>query len=184
MKCEDFADWLQTTLDERNRLKLPPDLAQHVQECECCRGQLDAWHQIASLLPTANLVTETPRVDHPVSGNHATRGNHVTLVASMLAVAAGIALIVSVARTGTDSPGSPEGSEKIAKVQSVQEATQANAAIANVDPTAWWQQLQNRDWIGQTMPTVQSVRAGVEPFGKPFKQAVSILTMGGQGQTS
>ena len=64
MKCEDFADWLQTTLDERNRLKLPPDLAQHVQECECCRGQLDAWHQIASLLPTANLVTETPRVDH------------------------------------------------------------------------------------------------------------------------
>ena len=102
----------------------------------------------------------------------------------MLAVAAGIALIVSVARTGTDSPGSPEGSEKIAKVQSVQEATQANAAIANVDPTAWWQQLQNRDWIGQTMPTVQSVRAGVEPFGKPFKQAVSILTMGGQGQTS
>ena len=108
----------------------------------------------------------------------------------MLAIAAGVALIVSVARSDTDSPAgsaSPVSSlspEKIANVQPVQEATQANATITNVDPAVWWQQLQSRDWIGQTMPTVQSVRAGVEPFGKPFKQAVSILTMGGQGQTS
>ena len=56
--------------------------------------------------------------------------------------------------------------------------------VPELDPAGWWRSVQDRDWVGQTMPTVQSVKEGVAPLGRTLMRAVTILTIGGQDQTS
>jgi hypothetical protein len=57
-------------------------------------------------------------------------------------------------------------------------------ATGELDPALWWRSVQDRDWVGQTMPAVQSVKDGVAPIGRSLIRAVTILTMGGHNQTS
>jgi hypothetical protein len=54
---------------------------------------------------------------------------------------------------------------------------------SETDPTDWWNSVQDRDWLGQTMPTVNSVREGVAPIGRSLLRAVTILA-GGSERTS
>lgn len=178
MRCEDFTDWLQETLDQRDGLELSRDLQQHVRECDCCRGQLDAWHKIASIMPNANAAID----QQAISVKRRLKWHRVERVAGIVAAAAAVVLLVFVI-ANSKSDSTPHA--KVETTESTAEETiDLEPAIAIVDPAIWWQQFQNRDWIGQTMPTVQSVRDGVAPFGKPFMQAVSILTMGGRDQPS
>lgn len=65
-----------------------------------------------------------------------------------------------------------------------QAATVLAQATGEVDPTLWWRRVQDRDWVGQTMPTVRSLREGVAPLGRSLMRAVTILTIGGRDQTS
>lgn len=53
-----------------------------------------------------------------------------------------------------------------------------------LDPAGWWRSVQDRDWVGQTMPAVQSVKQGVAPIGRSLLRAVTILTTSGHDQTS
>jgi hypothetical protein len=53
-----------------------------------------------------------------------------------------------------------------------------------LDPAGWWRSVQDRDWVSQTMPAVQSVKQGVAPIGRSLMRAVTILTTGGYDQTS
>lgn len=64
----------------------------------------------------------------------------------------------------------------------------------DLDPAIWWQGVRNRDWVGHTMPAIESVQRGVAPLGRTLIRAVTILTTGGplpgepaagvEGQTS
>ena len=67
-------------------------------------------------------------------------------------------------------------------------ASASSAALVQtpgeLDPVLWWQSVQDRDWVQETMPTVRSVRQGVAPLGRTLVRAVTILTIGGEGQTS
>ncbi|WP_372718552.1 hypothetical protein [Novipirellula sp.] len=52
------------------------------------------------------------------------------------------------------------------------------------NPVAWFHDVQQRDWLGQTMPTVESFRDGVAPIGRSLLRAVTILTTSGKDQPS
>ncbi|EMI18124.1 hypothetical protein RMSM_04939 [Rhodopirellula maiorica SM1] len=52
------------------------------------------------------------------------------------------------------------------------------------NPVAWFHDVQQRDWLGQTIPTVESFRDGVAPIGRSLLRAVTILTTSGKDQPS
>ena len=61
---------------------------------------------------------------------------------------------------------------------------ESSAYMMRTDPAAWFQDVQQRDWLGQTMPTVESFRDGVAPIGRSLLRAVTILTTSGHGRPS
>jgi hypothetical protein len=70
----------------------------------------------------------------------------------------------------------------------IDQATAGSGLLAanqlNVDPVGWWRDVQDRDWVSQTMPTVRSMQEGVAPLGRTLMRAMTILTTGGRDQTS
>ncbi|GAA5506677.1 hypothetical protein [Novipirellula caenicola] len=52
------------------------------------------------------------------------------------------------------------------------------------NPVAWFHSVQPQNWLGQTMPTVESFREGVAPIGRSLLRAVTILTTAGKDQPS
>ncbi len=54
---------------------------------------------------------------------------------------------------------------------------ETDSLLAQADPSGWWSQVRQRDWVGETMPAVRSVREGVAPLGRSLLQAVTILTI-------
>ena len=161
MNCDDFSQRLQWLLDERLRLESDRRLQRHARQCELCRGQLDAWQQIASIMPAAP--------------DRRQRGRSLALCG--LAAAALIALVVHWNLTGprgtiADRSEHPLGGDPVA------------VASRDVDPVLWWQGMQDRDWVAQTMPAVRNLREGVAPLGRSLLQAVTILTLGGGEQTT
>jgi hypothetical protein len=106
------------------------------------------------------------------------RKAHVRSVAAVAGLAAAILCMV------TMGPHSQDALPPRVDSASVEHDPAVLVQTGELDPALWWQSVQNRDWVGQTMPAVQSVRDGVAPIGRSLMRAVTILTTGGGEQTS
>lgn len=157
MNCDEFDDRLQQALDDRASPRSDPDLSRHADRCAACRHQLQAWERIAAVIPV-----------HPRVSRRRSR-----LVATL---AAGILIAVVVRGFTSTEPANGTGDLEI--------ETPTDLAAAQVDPSGWWRQVQDRDWVAQTMPAVRSVREGVAPLGRSLLQAVTLLTTGSGDRTT
>ena len=181
MRCEDFTEWLQQSLDDRADLAMPPEINDHVVRCESCRGQMNAWNQISTILP----------VDRPpIMATDTTSAPRANLVLWIGAVAA-LILVGFFAAQRLPSEGSAIAqAEPISKIEPVttiaDDATNDTRTVSslNVDPASLWQEIQSRDWVAQSMPTVESVRDTFAPMGRSLVQAMTILATGGRDQPS
>lgn len=183
MNCHDFHDLLQRRLDDRVRPETDRELVRHTQQCEDCRGQLDVWKKVSSLMTSSpgNVVCRQPttfpskRLGGMAIGGLAIGG-----------VAVAVILLFSVPRdAGPASRFHSNRSEpRSAFDSSDRQAMASKPSNSKMELSGWWQQVQGRDWVGQTMPTVRSVREGVAPLGRTLMRAVTILTIGGRDQAS
>jgi hypothetical protein len=158
-------------LDLRESTEGDSELNQHARQCESCRAQLEAWRQIAAVIPG--------RVHRPGPDNSRTGFS-----AAWYAVAAGLAaalLLPLILARGEKQAVTPMIADST--VAGEHQAVLAQAT-GDVDPAGWWRSVQDRDWVGQTMPAVRSVQEGVAPLGRSLMRAVTILTIGGREQTS
>ena len=181
MNCHDFHERLQRCLDDRIRPESDRELVRHTKQCEVCRGQLDAWHRVSSLMPAppAHVGRGLPRA------SQRERNMRWTLGGSAMAASLVFVMFTSIRDPEPDSPPRAGAGESI--TQSLQAGSQTRTlaeAQRNLDPVRWWEQVHDRDWVGQTMPTVRSVQQGVAPLGRTLMRAVNILAIGGRDQTS
>ena len=176
MNCDDFSEWLQVQLDQRSNVILPSEMAEHLNECESCRGQVEAWNRIASIMPNDSATILAPA---PVASW--TTRQTIVAVASIAAVA----LVSFLVGFGNSDEADTPQAVAMASVQSDRALVRlSDVNDANVNPVVLWKKLQSRDWISETMPTVQSVRDGMAPLGRSFTTAVNILTMGNRERPS
>ena len=176
MNCNDFLERLQRCLDDRVRPESDRAIVRHTQQCEHCRRQLATWHQVSLLMPTGSVDT--------VDGGN---GTSMRKPLAGLAAAALLAFVLMTSLRDRD-PGS-------ATRRDLRESTSAQVldgdqprswvmADNELNPADWWQQVNHREWVGQTMPTVRSMKQGVAPLGRTLMRAVTILTTGGRDQAS
>ena len=168
MNCDSFSRRMHQRLDQRQSLESDRELIDHARRCGACRSELDTWRQIASVMPATAA--------EPSEGSWRwDRGK----IAVAISLAACFLIVLMIDRGGSDLD--PATSTRELAIDRPENAlAQANA---DVDPALWWRSVQDRDWLGQTMPTVNSVREGVAPIGRSLLRAVTILT-GGIEQTS
>ena len=179
MNCSDFDRRMHQRLDNRWPLETDDELCQHAEECDHCRGLMETWSAVAQVLPAE------PKLERAIRrGKEDSRS-----LLAIVAVAAAILWMVSMAPHVDDSV-SPRTVAVVEPTKPTPPAAlTANPALAQtdadqVDLTLWWQNMQNKDWVGQTMPAVRSVQEGVAPIGRSLRRAVTILTTGGGAQTS
>tara|TARA_R110002049_G_scaffold2750_8_gene22159 strand:- start:78294 stop:78959 length:666 start_codon:yes stop_codon:yes gene_type:complete len=159
------------------------------------------------VLSNKHLLFRTPKTSHVSLGHLAPRSTiraprSIIRVAGGFVVAAAVMFVMILPRTEpSNQPNGPQpslsdssspldssspSSSMTAAASTVTIATSANDSSihSTVDAAQWWQDVQQRDWVAQTMPTVRSVREGVAPLGRSILQAVSILTIGSGERTS
>jgi hypothetical protein len=161
MNCDDFFELMNERLDARLPINEDVMLCRHAKSCDSCRAQMDAWNQIATVMPRE--ATSVP-VSLPKWS-----------MSAIAAVAVALLLAFSIDWHSTD--------QKISVDQLGAEGS-AFAKAGELDPMGWLQQLQQRDWVGDTMPTVESVQRGVAPLGRTLMRAATMLTIGGPSRAS
>ena len=154
MNCDEFAGRMQDRLDERLPLETDWRLQRHAKVCPNCRSQLQAWQRVATVV--------NPSADQKSRSRQALWG--------VMGLAAAL-LLMSVLRQQSTDSRPPVAPHAVAQVGE-------GADAAGMDPQIWWRDVQDRDWIAQTMPAVRSLREGVAPLGRSLLQAVTILTTG------
>lgn len=187
MNCDEFGERMHQCLDDRLSVDSDRELRRHANACDSCRLQMQAWHQIAKIIPGSQIESR----DTALARLRREKPSILGVMAPLTACgAAAILVAVTVYWYGTSLATSDTllvADSNIEVVDSV-ELSEHAMALAQVsgqlDPAVWWESVQDRDWIGQTMPTVQSVKEGVAPIGRSLMRAVTILTIGGRDQTS
>ncbi|TWU26584.1 hypothetical protein Pla52o_04370 [Novipirellula galeiformis] len=181
MTCDEFMATLQDQLDQQESLLDHRGLQLHASQCEQCRGRWIAWQQIATVLPTHSLHR------HPVSTRRL--GHRNVMLGAILAMAASLLVAFLVPRSpepaiavvaAASSPRAPERAVvpmNARPMNSVENATY----LLQTNPAVWLQDVQQRDWLGNTMPTVRSFGEGVAPIGRSLLRAVTLLTTSGNG---
>jgi hypothetical protein len=171
MTCDEFARRMNAVLDCRRSPDADGPLRQHADACPSCGARLKAWRRITAVLP----VGRQPDAAETLAPPPARRP-----VAISLAVLAAVIWFVAAIH------GSRSASVGRVALES-QRGEPHDTALAQghgeLNPALWWRRVQDRDWIGQTMPAVDSVRQGVAPLGRSLRRAVTILTVGHE-QTS
>ncbi len=161
MNCSDFERRMQHLIDNHRPLSDDHSLQAHAQRCDACYGRMQLWQQIESVLD------ETPKG----SGGRASppRQQHHLAAWSLIAAVAAVLLVAFLVSQPDDQLAAVKTSRALEQVNDVD-------SLAAVDPALWWRNVQDQDWLGRTMPAVQSVRDGVAPLGRSLLQAVAILT--------
>lgn len=163
MNCQDFASRMQRRLDDRLPLESDRQLRRHAQHCQICRAEFDAWQQIASVMPLSAAIS---------------KNRFRPLAWSGLAAGA----LLAVAMSWSSLPGNSWRPNRVGFGEAVVQSDDFSRADVGgtVDPALWWRDVQQRNWVSQTMPAVRRVREGVAPLGRSLLQAVTILTVGGR----
>lgn len=178
MRCSDFLDRLQRQLDDRVNPESDRELMRHARQCPACGEQLGAWRQVSQVLSRPSVSLD--RVPMVASS----RGPVFVRALQGLAVAAVLAWLVVPASLPDASNGREESEVPSVAIPLVSQAGGQSQVGADLDPSRWWNQVQDRSWVSQTMPTVRSVREGVAPLGRTLMRAVTILTIGARDQAS
>lgn len=165
MNCSDFEQRMQQRIDEGLSLVNDDLLAAHARWCDQCRVQMVLWQQIDSVLLEDQSI--------PKAMPHRSGERRDATWAIMIAVAA-VLLLAFFAAQPSDDVATPTAFRP----------PEAGDEYVVVDPVLWWRNVQDQDWIGQTMPAVHSVRDGVAPLGRSLLQAVAILATGRGESTS
>ena len=173
MDCNEFVQRMHQRLDNRWSLEADDELRRHAQRCEHCRSQLDAWHRVSSVMPPEQRVERSDP-----SGN-----DYSHSLLAVVGLAAAILWMVSVIPY-VENPINPRVNSDAIRSMDHDPTVLAQTATGQLDPAHWWRSVQNRDWVGQTMPAVRSVQEGVAPIGRSLRRAVTIITIGGREQTS
>lgn len=187
MNCDEFQHRMHQCLDDRLSMDSDRDLSRHARQCEFCRVRMQAWSQIASVMSDRPA---TPAATAPVlmESRPDADSNHSRFALRNVAGLAAAMLIAMVAVWYAASPSSSplvDSGDGVVDAAGVDEGELMLAqTTSRLDPADWWRSVQDRDWVSQTMPTVQSVKDGVAPIGRSLMRAVAILTLGGDGQTS
>ena len=171
MRCEEFLEQLHERLDQRLSLESDQALKRHAANCEECWSEMRVWLEIAPLLESAG--SERAKVDITPSSKE------YRVLPPMLTAVLAVAILIAVIGISTTK----SNSKPILRDGSASSGT-LTQATAELDPLVWWQSVQDRDWVEETMPTVRSVRKGVAPLGRTLVRAVTILTIGGEGRAS
>jgi hypothetical protein len=162
MNCEEFQQRFQEWLDRRKNAT-DHAMRQHAKECDSCRQQWLLWRLIES------SVAEKTHTGRSKDSRFAGRALVVAAIAASLLFA-----ILTV------QPGnSPSFDSLTADHQS-----STPDLLVELDPNLWWDDLRQRDWVGQTMPTVRTVRDGVAPLGRSIQRAATLLATAPREQTS
>ena len=196
MNCDDFLARMHECIDDRLPFDEDRQFRDHADVCPSCRMQWNAWQQIASLVSASGDSDSEEDLPGVTAGKSVKRTKWRRL--SVSAVAA-LILVTVVARrhdVGIPGPSNAVMTDRAAGIDAA-EVTPINpparvtgsplgdkSVEPGVDAAQWWQEVQDRDWLAQTMPTVRSLRDGVVPLGRSIMQAVSILTVGGGERTS
>lgn len=171
--CQKFADQLQQCADERRSVADNVDLISHARSCPDCQADLDAWMRLETVLLQSASQPSLPRPRRRMASPAWS-----VAVAVMVVIAAGT-------YRRMNRSGAMDGSEvAMAEVWASEEIAASPAfsdrvLVADLDPALWWNDVRNRDWVGQTMPAIESVQQGVAPLGRTLMRAVTILTTGG-----
>ena len=171
MNCEEFSQAMQIRLDDRLPIDGDRELRAHLNNCESCRIQADAWNRIALVVDPS--LRESLR--------HRRAANRAGLIAATMALAAGVIFAVYLAPQFDRSSGNALA-ELTSQETTLDIAGSDSAQSADVDPTVWWESVRDKDWIAQAMPAVESVREGVAPLGRSLMCAVTLLTTGPVGE--
>ena len=174
MRCDDFTQWLQQRLDDRADLSMPTEINDHVVGCESCRGQLNAWNQISSILP----------VDRPpIRANDQPTSGRVNVMLWVSAAATVLLAFFVGQRLSSDAPVVVQ--VQLETQQRIDSDPESSITLPmSVDPASLWQDIQSRDWIAQSMPAIESVRDSIAPMRRSVVQAMTILATGGRDQPS
>ncbi|QDT02703.1 hypothetical protein K227x_10810 [Rubripirellula lacrimiformis] len=184
--CDAFEDSVQRCLDQRQSPLADERLVQHAQLCSRCHQRLQAWTQVQSYVTRSETgldsVAGGTALHAPIGRTGGLSRRFGGLMTA--AVVAGLTL------TGWSYYRSHSADQSVADASMLGDARLMSVAdgsdihLAGDDLLFWWQGVQQRDWIQQTMPAVRSVREGVAPVGRSLRRAVTILATGSQGQTS
>lgn len=189
MNCDEFLSQMHECIDQQLPIESDAKLQDHVDHCSTCRSQWNAWTEISTAFAPLQ-VCQPARVEQAPVSDQGFRKSHVRLGLS-LAVAMTVLFVFanrhpdgtdSVAKTGAQSTDSFTGVERPVGA-AILGAPEISSGL-HPEAAAWWQDVQQRDWLAQTMPAVLRVRNGVAPYGRTLLQAVSILTVGGGEKTS
>jgi len=169
MNCDEFAQRMHQRLDDRLSLASDGELRRHACQCPSCRAELHAWRRIASVMPVSS-----GDVRPTLIGNR-----YVRTVSAIAGLAAAILFALVVVGNVEDSRTTAIDSAAVDDHE-----TALAQQTSELDPALWWRDVQDRDWVRQTMPAVRSVQQSVAPIGRSLMRAVTILTVGGREQTS
>jgi len=175
MNCEEFVQLMHERLDQREVPETDERLVQHARNCTNCQVQLELWCQIAPVISAELDVPQTVVRTQSSSDSQGLRA-----IPPLLTAGLAVAILIAVVRI---SPPKPIQQTTIINAPSLSAPVLAQAT-EELDPVVWWRSVQDRDWVGETMPTVQSVKEGVAPLGRTLVRAVTILTIGGENRTS
>ena len=171
----------------------------HARLCQRCDIQLQTWLRIGEVIQPArcdspaasSIATHRARLRAPQRLLEAGLGKRPALV-SLLAAAA--ALLFTWLAPANNQNKLPLAQHQAATGDSGSHAEPASQSrstdplgltvLTEPDPSHWWREVQTQQWVDETMPAVHSVRAGVAPLGRSLMRAVTILTIGGNDQTS
>ncbi|TWT83940.1 hypothetical protein CA13_54140 [Planctomycetes bacterium CA13] len=197
MNCDDFVQRLHERIDERLSLEEDIPLQHHAAHCDVCGGQLFAWQQISRVLPTCE----------PVPKKSAARFvTRLAVSVAMIAASVFFAFVVMTSDPNSESSSpslamlsgskpllasspmtiaAPDATAFVSKETTEQLTEQlTESPPSRIAASEWVDVVRKRDWVRQSMPTVQSFGRGVAPLGRSLLRAVTILTTSGNGQPS
>ncbi|WP_442507633.1 hypothetical protein SH528x_006562 [Novipirellula sp. SH528] len=201
MTCEEFMASLQHQIDQRESLEHNDLLQDHASQCVSCHQHLIAWQQVASVLPSRQPSQKVSLADSDsqkyrgeLNGSRARMAQRSIMVAMLLAAAAVLIFAFRLPESPESSIASADPGPSLPSTHAENVGlpinglpmlgAESSAYMMRTNPVAWFQDVQQRDWLGQTMPTVESFRDGVAPIGRSLLRAVTILTTSGHGRPS
>ena len=159
MNCGDFDQRMQRLIDDRIPLATDDLLSAHACWCDDCREQMQVWEQIETVVPVG---IQTPNGDVVIAPAVQMHDRGISVGWSMFTAIAAVFLIAYLI-------GYSKQGQQVTVVANNMPVTVDEEF--EVDPASWWRDVQDRDWIGETMPAM-------------LKQALAILTTGGGEKTS
>lgn len=195
MNCQQFEDRFHDVLDHRQLPAADSSLQNHAAECKRCEQQLDAWCALESTFESS-LERPLRQPEYQLFGAEIVAPSNARFGARIIVAVAAALLVVIGLWTLNQRPGTENTIGSVALSSEVADSAGSplidhrpaeNIVATDLsadDAVVWWQSVQDRDWVDETMPAVRRIREGVAPIGRSLLKAVTILTGAGASSHS